>query len=105
MKKLILALFILCLPVDSEANNGKMLYESMTSKDAMSEMAAEGFITGVYSLMIAQRSFCPGELPHDLITGAIGYFLQESPEYRDEPASIIIYSVLSASWPCKEETE
>ena len=103
MKKLILTILFCFLATASQANDGNMLYDAMKSKDPLASGIAEGYITGAYNLMIAQESFCPMELPHKMIIQAIGYFLQEAPEYRSEPAANIIYAVLHASWPCKEE--
>ena len=86
-------------------NDGNMLYDSMKSPDKMHNIAAEGYITGVYELMIEQGSFCPEGLVHDQIIEGVGYFLQESPNARNEPASLIIFAILNTMKPCEEVGE
>ena len=106
MVLVMLSICTLATATIAKANSGKMLLDAHQSGDPEMEIAAEAFVTGIYSTLVALKVVCFTEaVVHDEITNYVFWYLREVPSILHIEGAYIVSGLLIENFPCTEEEE
>jgi len=103
MKKLLLALAMVCSPAYADFVTGNKLLDDINSDIFAAKGFANGYISGVANAL-DEVLFC---LPYGVTVGQVvdvtTRYLRNNPAQRHKGGSILIVNALVQVWPCKKD--